>query len=298
MLRGRIIRVNGIPVEQVKPGDKARWALEGDRGITFATKLPDGSRIVSGDWWPEDYAGPPLVSMESEVAQGLGLKVGDTVSVNVLGRGLTAKIANLRKVNWRSFGMNFILVFSPHSFAGAPFTQLMTLYLPQKPDSSHEAALLADAARKFPAVASVSMREALATLDELLRKLSLAIQSAASLAFIVSALVLSGALAAGQRARVYESVVLKVLGATRPRLLAALALEFTLLGAATAAFGLLVGGFIAFLVATYVLDLGFAFFPLQAAGLALGAVAFAIFIGLMGTWRILGEKPARHLRED
>ena len=298
MLRGRIIRVNGVPAEQVKPSDKARWALEGDRGITFAAKIPDGSRIVSGDWWPEDYAGPPLVSMESEVAQGLGLKVGDTVSVNVLGRGLTAKIANLRKVNWRSFGMNFILVFSPHSFAGAPFTQLMTLYLPQKPDSSHEAALLADAARKFPAVASVSMREALATLDELLRKLSLAIQSAASLAFIVSALVLSGALAAGQRARVYESVVLKVLGATRPRLLAALALEFTLLGAATAAFGLLVGGFIAFLVATYVLDLGFAFFPLQAAGLALGAVAFAIFIGLMGTWRILGEKPARHLRED
>jgi putative ABC transport system permease protein len=298
MLRGRIIRINGVAAEQVKPSDKARWALEGDRGITFAAKIPDSSRIVEGEWWGPDYAGPPLVSMEAEVAQGLGLKVGDNVSVNVLGRNLTAKIANLRKVNWRNFGINFVLVFSPNSFTGAPVTQLMTLSLPQKPDSSREAALLADAARQFPAVASVSMRETLETLDGLLGKLSLAIQSAASLAFIVSALVLSGALAAGQRARIYESVVLKVLGATRPRLLAALALEFALLGAATAAFGLLAGGLVAFLVAHFVLDLPFAFFPAQAAALALGAVGFAIFIGLAGTWRILGEKPARHLREE
>ncbi|MGO9431731.1 ABC transporter permease [Rhodoblastus sp.] len=298
MLRGRIVRVNGVAAEQVKPTDKARWALEGDRGITFAAKIPEGSKLVSGEWWPENYTGPPLVSMEAEVAEGLGVSLGDTISVNVLGRGLTARIANLRKVNWRNFGINFVMVFSPNSFAGAPFTRLMTLTLPQKPDFSREAAMLAASARKFPAVASVSMRETLATLDEILRKLYLAIQSAASLALIVSALVLSGALAAGQRARIYEAVVLKVLGATRPRLLAALALEFALLGAATAAFGLLAGGLIAFLVATYVLDVAFSFFPVQAAALALAAIAFAIFIGLAGTWRILGEKPARHLREE
>jgi putative ABC transport system permease protein len=298
MLRGRIVRVNGVASEQVKPTDKARWALEGDRGITFAAKIPEGSRLVSGEWWPENYAGPPLVSMEAEVAQGLGLEVGDTISVNVLGRGLTAKIANLRKVNWRNFGINFVMVFSPNSFAGAPFTRLMTLSFEHKPEISRENALLTDAARKFPAVASVSLRETLATLDDLLRKLSLAIQSAASLAFIVSALVLSGALAAGQRARIYEAVVLKVLGATRPRLLGALALEFALLGAATAAFGLLAGGAIAFLVSTYVLDTSFSFAPLQAGALALAAITFAILIGLAGTWRILGEKPARWLREE
>jgi putative ABC transport system permease protein len=298
MLRGRIVRVNGVEAERVKPTDKARWALEGDRGITFAAKIPQNSQMVEGEWWPEEYAGPPLVSMEAEVARGLGLKVGDTISVNVLGRGLTAQIANLRKVNWRNFGINFVMVFSPNAFAGAPFTRLMTLTFEQKPDPAREAALLAESAREFPAVAGVSMRETLATLDDLLGKLSLAIRSAASLAFIVSALVLSGALAAGQRARVYEAVVLKVLGATRPRLLAALALEFALLGAATAAFGLLAGETIAWLVSTHVLDMAFHFAPLQAAGLALAAVAFAIVIGLAGTWRILGEKPARWLREE
>jgi putative ABC transport system permease protein len=211
---------------------------------------------------------------------------------------LTAKIANLRKVNWRNFGINFVLVFSPNAFAGAPFTQLMTLTMPLKPDPASEAALLSASAKAFPSVISVSMRETLATLDSVLGKLSIAIQSAASLAFIISALVLSGALAAGQRARVYEAVVLKVLGATRARLLSALALEFALLGAATAAFGLLAGSLAAWLVATQLLDLAFAFYPGQAAALALAAIAFAIVIGLSGTWRILGEKPARRLREE
>ncbi len=298
MLRGRIVKVNGVAAEEVKPTDKARWALEGDRGITFAAKIPEGSKLVAGDWWPENYAGPPLVSMEAEIARGLGLKIGDSVSVNVLGRMLTAKIANLRKVNWRSFGINFVLVFSPNAFAGAPFTELVTLSLPQRPDAAQEAAILSDAAKQFPSVAAVSMRETLATLDDLLRKLSLAIQSAASLAFVVSALVLSGALAAGQRARIYEAVVLKVLGATRPRLLGALAVEFALLGAATAAFGLLAGGLVAWLVAREVLDMDFAFFPAQSAALAAAAIAFSIFIGLAGTWKVLGEKPARHLREE
>ena len=118
MLRGRIVEVNGIPAEQVKAGDKARWALEGDRGITFSDRAPDGSRLVAGEWWPKNYSGPPLVSMETGVAQGLGVKIGDTITVNVLGRTLTARVASLRKVNWGSFGINFVMVFSPNSFAG------------------------------------------------------------------------------------------------------------------------------------------------------------------------------------
>ncbi len=298
MLRGRIVEVNGVAAEQVKAGDKARWALEGDRGITFSDRMPDGSRLVAGKWWPQNYSGPPLVSMESGVAQGLGVKIGDTITVNVLGRTLTARIASLRKVNWRSFNINFVMVFSPNAFAGAPFARLMTLSLPERPDRAREAALLADAAKDFPSVASVSLRETLATVDGVLAKLSVAIQSAASLAFVVSALVLAGALAAGRRARIYEAVVLKVLGATRGRLLGALALEFALLGLATAGFGVAAGSLVAALVARQLLDLGFHFFPAQAFGVALGAIGFALVIGLVGTWRVLGEKPARRLREE
>ncbi|MCI4678559.1 FtsX-like permease family protein [Rhodoblastus acidophilus] len=298
MLRGRIVKVNGVPAEQVKAGDKARWALDGDRGITFSAQIPKGSRLVAGTWWPAQYGGPPLVSLESGVAQGLGVKIGDTITVNVLGRAVTARIANLRKVNWRSFNINFVMVFSPDAFAGAPFTRLMTLSLPERLDPAREAVILADAAKTFPSVASVSLRETLATVDGVLGKLSIAIQSAASLAFVVSALVLSGALAAGQRARIYEAVVLKVLGATRGRLLGALALEFALLGAATAGFGVAAGSLAAAIVAHQLLDLSFTFFPGQALAVALGAVAFALAVGLAGTWRILGEKPGRRLKEE
>ncbi|MGP0106010.1 ABC transporter permease [Rhodoblastus sp.] len=298
MLRGRIVEVNGVPAEQVKAGDKARWALEGDRGITFSDRAPDGSRLVAGQWWPQNYSGPPLVSMESGVAQGLGVKIGDTIADNVLGRTLTARVASLRKVDWRSFNINFVMVFSRNAFAGAPFARLMTLGLPERPDPAREAALLADAAKNFPSVASVSLRETLATVDSLLGKLSVAIQSAASLAFVVSALVLAGALAAGRRARIYEAVVLKVLGATRGRLLGALALEFALLGAATAGFGVAAGSVVAALVARQLLDLGYKFFPAQAFGVALAAIAFALALGLLGTWRVLGEKPARRLHDE
>ncbi|MBB4197311.1 putative ABC transport system permease protein [Rhodoblastus sphagnicola] len=298
MLRGRITRIKGVPAEQVTPGDKARWALEGDRGITFATTLPPGSRLVAGEFWAPDYNGPPLVSMETEVARGLGLSVGDEIAVNVMGRAVTAKVANLRKVNWRSFGINFVLVFSPNVFEGAPFTSLMTLTPPEKPSPAREAALLGAAAQKFPSVVGVSLRETLATLDDILGKLVVATRVAASLAFIVSALVLAGALAAGQRARLYEAVILKTLGATRGKLLAALALEFSLLGAITAAFGLLAGGLAAWLVTVKLLDAPFALFPAQAALVAGGATLFAIVAGLLGTARALGEKPARWLRQE
>jgi putative ABC transport system permease protein len=298
MLRGRITRVKGVPAERVKPADNARWALEGDRGVTFSGAVPKGSRVVAGQFWAPDYSGPPLVSMETEVARGLGLTVGDDISVSVLGRTVTARIANLRKVNWRSFGINFILVFSPQVFEGAPFTNLMTLTPPEKPTPQREAALLGAAARKFPSVVGVSLRETLATIDDILGKLAIATRAAASLAFIVSGLVLAGALAAGQRARLYEAVVLKTLGATRAKLVAALALEFSLLGAVTAAFGLLAGGLIAWLVTVRSLDAPFALFPAQAGLVAGGATLFAVAAGLIGTARALGEKPARWLRQD
>ena len=139
MMRGRFVQIGATPVEAVKASDNVAWALEGDRGVTFAERPPEGSEIVAGEWWPDDYSGPPLVSMEKEVADGLGLHVGDTVVVNVLGRDIAAKIANLRKVNWRSFAINFVLVYSPNTLKGAPYTELVSAALPsaggRKPSS-------------------------------------------------------------------------------------------------------------------------------------------------------------------
>ena len=127
MMRGRIVAAKGIKAADLKPGEGSAWVLRGDRGITYTNAAPQGSRLVAGAWWPADYAGPPLVSVESRTAKDLGLKLGDSVTVNVLGRNITARIANLRMVDWQSLGINFVLVFSPNTFAGAPHTDIATL---------------------------------------------------------------------------------------------------------------------------------------------------------------------------
>ena len=296
MMRGRITALNDIPVGDAKAAPNAAWVLEGDRGITYATTVPEGSTVVAGAWWPPDVSGPPLVSMDAEIARGLGLDVGDSVTVNVLGRSMKARIANLRRIDWRRIGIGFVLVFSPQSFAGAPHTELMTLTLPRGSDPAIEGKLVRDAARSFPSVTSVRVRDVLEAVDAVVAQLVFAIRAASSVALAASLLVLAGALAAGHRARLYDAVVLKTLGATRPRLLGAYLAEYGALGLVTALFGLLAGTAAGYGIVTRVMRLEFSpgwAGPLSAAALA---VVVAVVLGLAGTWRVLGQKPARHLR--
>jgi putative ABC transport system permease protein len=297
MMRGRITRVKDERAENVSAKENAAWVLEGDRGITFAEKVPDGSRLAAGEWWPLDYKGPPLVSMEAEIADGLGLRIGDSISVNVLGRTITARIANLRTVNWRSFGINFVLVFSPNTFAGAPHTSLATVTFPRATEPARELRLLAEAARAFPAVTSVRVKDALDAANAIVAQLAVAVRGASGVALIASVLVLAGALAAGQRSRIYDSVVLKTLGATRGRLLGALVMEYALLGAATGLFAVLAGAGAAQAVVTKVMKLDFVWLWPQTLAAAGAALALTIALGLLGTWRVLGQRPASHLRD-
>ena len=296
MMRGRFVEIGGKPVEKVKPSDDVAWALEGDRGVTFADKPPEGSEVVAGEWWPSDYSGPPLVSMEQGVAKGLGLGVGDTVVVNVLGRDIAAKIANLRKVNWRSFAINFVLVYSPNSLKGAPFTELVSAALPSdKPDA--ELALLRAAARQFPTVASIRLSEAMEELEALVAKLALAIRAATGVALMTSVLVLAGALAANRRARLADATILKILGATRGRLTAMFLIEYALLGASTAAFGVAAGALAASWAVNHIMKFHFTFDWTSSLVAAGGGLAITIGLGMIGAWRVLSQKPAEYLRE-
>lgn len=296
MMRGRITRVNGAPADKVKPTEKAAWVLQGDRGITFSPTPPVGSTMVEGHWWPADYAGKPLVSLENDILRGLDLELGDTITVNVFGREITATIANTRKVDWRKFGINFVLVFSPNTFAGAPYSDLASVTFPKGGDSARELGLLRAVAASYPSVTSISVKDALDAIAGVVSQLATAIRGAASVALVASMLVLAGALAAGQEARLYDAVVLKTLGATRKRLLAAFLLEFGIIGLATAVFGALAGSAVAYGVVTKVMSLEFDWLWPQAAMAAFGALIFTILAGLVATWRTLGRKPAPYLR--
>ncbi len=297
MMRGRFVKIGDKPVEAVKARDDVAWALEGDRGVTFASNPPEGSEVVTGEWWPRDYSGPPLVSMEKEVAEGLGLAVGDTVVVNVLGRNVGARIANLRKVNWRSFAINFVLVYSANAFKGAPYSALFSAALPSGDGTDREIALLRAAAREFPEVASVRVRDALENVDALVAKLALAIRAATGVALLTSALVLAGALAAARRGRLADATILKILGATRTRLIAMFLIEYALLGAATAAFGVGAGALAAYWVVKRFMQFEFVFDWKPALAAAGGGLALTVGLGMIGAWRILSQKPAAFLRE-
>ena len=296
MMRGRIARVAGVAADKVRARENAQWVLDGDRGITYAATPPKGAEIVAGQWWPADYAGPPLVSVDSDIAKGLGLKLGDNLTVNVLGRDVTAKVANFRKIDWRSFAVNFVLVFSPDAFRGAPHSLLMTAELAKSAPAAAEVALVRDAAREFPDVVTVRVKEALETVAALAGRLDLAIRAAAGVALATAVLVLAGAMAANQRARLIDAVTLKILGATRNRLIAASLLEFATLGAATAVFGVGAGTLAGYVVVYDLMGFDFSFLWGQTLVAALGGLALTVGLGLSGAWRTLGRKPAEVLR--
>ena len=296
MLRGRIVAVNGVGVENLKVSADAGWVLRGDRGITYGNELPPGSRLIQGQWWQPNYQGPPLVSLENRIAEGLGLKIGDNITVNVLGRNLTATIANLRAVDWQSLGINFVMVFSPATFRDAPHGHIATLVYPGGSTNDEETALLNGLAEDFPAVVTIRVREAIDAVGHIVSNLALGIRGASALTLLAAVLVLGGALAAGHHQRVRDAVILKTIGATRLRLLSAYALEYLVLGVATAVFGVAAGSAAAALIIVRLMKLSFIWLPGPLIAAASGAVVAMVALGLIGTFTALRQKPAGVLR--
>jgi putative ABC transport system permease protein len=295
MLRGRIVAARGVKAEELKPSADAEWVLQSDRGVSYTDEVPRGSKVVEGEWWPKNYSGPPLVSFEKKLADGLGLKLGDEVVVNVLGRDVSARIGSLRSVDWQSLGINFILVFSPNTFRGAPHTHIATLTEPQAAPAQ-DAALVKAVADAFPMVTTVRVREALDTIGTVVTNLTLAIRGASAVTLLSAILVLGGALAAGHRYRVYDAVILKTLGASRGRLLGAYALEYLMIGLSTAVFAVAAGSVAAWLIVTRLMNLTFGWQAESSAIVVFAALIVTVGLGLLGTLVALNQKPAAVLR--
>ncbi|HEX4186072.1 MAG TPA: FtsX-like permease family protein [Stellaceae bacterium] len=294
MMRGRITRLNGVPAEQAAVAPEAQWALRSERGLTYAATLPKGSQLAAGIWWPPDYRGPPLVSFDAALARGMGVKVGDTLSVNLLGREITAAIANLRSIDWERLGINFTLVFAPSTLESAPQTHLAAVYLPQ----AEEEKLVRAVTESFPNVSAIHVREALTAVDRLISTIGDAVRLTASVALLAAMLVLGGAIAAGHHRRVYDAVVLKVLGATRGALTRAFLIEHGLLGALSALVACILGTLAAYFLVTRLMKIEWVFLLaplLWTVGLG---ILLTLALGFAGTWRALGAKAAPYLRNE
>jgi putative ABC transport system permease protein len=296
MLRGRILEFNGEDVQKREIDPNAKWVLQGDRGITYAEATPANSSIKEGKWWPKDYSGEPLVSFSAEEGAELRLKLGDTVTVNVLGRNITARIANFRTVEWRSMSINFVMVFSPNTFKGAPHAWLATLTDPGA-SLAEDAKVMRDVTNAFPGITSVRIKDALDVASAIVAQIAVAIRAAASIAIVVSVLVLAGAIAAGNRARIHDAVVLKTLGARRMMLARAYLYEYFLLGLSASVFALAAATAAAWYVMIEIMDLPFQFLPGTAVSTVIVALLVTAGTGLIGTWSVLGQKAAPVLRE-
>lgn len=294
MVRGRVVRVGGVPVERVAIAPEAEWVVRGDRGLTTAATPPPDSRIVAGEWWPADYAGPPLASMDIAIARGFGIGVGDTVTLNVLGRDITVTIASLREIDWSTLAMNFTFVLSPNALAGAPHAFIATL----SADPASEDAIERTVTDRLPNVSAIRVRQALDSVREVMAGIGAAVRGAALVSLAAGALVLAGAIAAGHRRRVYEAVVLKVLGATRNQLLKAFVVEYGLLGVATGLIAGVVGSAVAWAVLVFLMRADWRFLPGVAAATVGACVLIVLGLGFAGTWRALGAKVAPLLRNE
>lgn len=293
-LRAQIVAVKGVPAEQVRPSQDSAWALRGDRGLTYTGAMPEGTQLVAGQWWAPDYDGPPLVSFDANIARGWGVGIGDTITISVLGRDIDLTIANLRQVEWRSLGMNFTLIASPGLLSSAPHTHIATV----RGDASADSALLRRITDALPNVSGIRVREALEQVAALLGRIGSALTATGSVTLLAGALVLAGAVAAGQRRRVREAVLLKTVGATRGQILRAFLVEFGVLGAFAGGLAALAGTAAAYAVVTFVMNQPWVFLPGTLALTVAGCMLLVLSFGYAGTALALRVRPGPLLRNE
>lgn len=289
MLRGIITRINGQRAQDVA-GD--HWVIQGDRGLTYTTTAPPPGEIVAGTWWPDDYAGPPLVAFAAEEASEISLGIGDTITVNILGRDITAEIAALRDVSFENAGIGFVVTMSQNALAGAPHTHIATVYAAE----AAEAAILRDVAGAAPNITAIRVRDALDQVANALRSLAAATSYGAAATLVTGFIVLIGAAASGERGRIYEAAVMKTLGASRLGILASFAIRAALMGFAAGGVAIIAGALGGWAVMTLVMESSYRFEPISAIAIICGGVLATVLAGLAYAWRPLAARPARVLR--
>jgi putative ABC transport system permease protein len=289
MLRGILTRINGQDARKVA-GE--HWVLSGDRGITYADAQLTGTEVTAGTWWPAGFDGPPQISFAAEEAEELGLKLGDMLTVNILGRDIEAEISSFRTVDFSNAGMGFVMVMSPSAVAGAPHTHIATVYA----EGDAEAAILRDVAKAYPNITAIGMKAAIGRVTEALTAIAQATTLAALATLVTGFVVLIGAAASGERARIYEAAVLRVLGATRGRILASFALRAALMGAAAGIVAIAAGSLAGWAVLTFVMDSSYSFEPVSALLIVVGGVGATLLASLAFVLRPLSARPAQVLR--
>jgi len=289
MLRAVVTQINGKPALEVAPD---HWVVRGDRGITYAEKLPDRYAITAGEWWPENYEGPPQISFAKEEAEEIGLVLGDTVTVNILGRDITGTITSFRDVDFSTAGIGFVMTMNPAALQGAPHTFIATVYA----DAEYEAQLLRDLAEPFPNITAIRIKDAIERVSSVLNSIAAAVSYGAAATLLTGFLVLIGSAISAQHARNFESAILKTLGASRRDILFSFALRSGVMGATAGFVAIFVGIAAGWAINYFIMDADFAVIWSNAIGVVTGGILANVLANLVFAMRALNASPARILR--
>jgi putative ABC transport system permease protein len=293
-LSGRVLSVRGATLERGAVRGQGRRLVDNDLAMSAIGPQPQNAQIVEGAWWPASYAGPPLVSLDDEVAKGAGVKLGDPLVIEVLGTQIEARVASLRKVEYGGFGPTFSVILNPGALEGASLRQIAIAKATRAQERAATRALGAD----FPGVNVISVREQLDAAVEIFDRLSLAVRSAAAVAGLAGLLVLAGAIAAGARERAREAATLKVLGAARGQILAAYGIEYGCVGLIAGLAGVALGYAAAWPVVTQVFEAKWSVDWAGVGALIGGAALLTGLGGLAAAAAALSRRPAPVLRGD
>jgi putative ABC transport system permease protein len=294
VVRSRLAAVNGASIEGRTRREDA-WYLTREYVLTWAQEPPGHNPVVAGRWWtPEEAAREPLISVEEEIARQLGVGLGDTLTFDVQGVPVSARITSLRHVDWRSLTSNFFVIFSPGALDGAPSTVIATVRIRPDQENRLQSAVVA----AFPNITAIPIREVLERVGAILDQIALAVRLVAAFSVGAGLIVMAGALAITRQQRLYQSVILKALGATRGFVSRVFAVEYALLGAAAGLAGSALAAVLAWAVLRFALDVPSRWAPgTLLAGVA-SATALAVLVGFLGTRRLLGRRPLGVLRSE
>jgi putative ABC transport system permease protein len=258
LIRARMATINDVSVtEREYPTREGSWMANREANLSFAATLSSSNEIVDGEWWPENYAGPPLVSVEEEAAIETGLVVGDRMTFLIAGREIEATIASTRKVNWDSFQPNFFMVFSPGALDEMPTTYIASLRIEKE-----QQAVLVKLVRTHPSISVIDLDSILQQVRGIIEKASLAVQAVFIFTLAAGIAVLFAAVQSTIDERRFESAILRALGARKRTVIAGVMTEFAALGAAAGILASAGASILAAIVAVQLFELPYVFNPL------------------------------------
>ena len=257
LVRARMTAINGVSVkERSYPTEDANWFVNREQNLSWTADLSPSNELLSGAWWSPDYAGPPLVSIEEEVAAETGLAIGDRLEFEVAGQSLEAEIASVRKVNWDSFQPNFFLVFSPGALDDFPATFIASMRI-----EPAERPALVRMVRAHPTISVIDLGSILAQVRGIIEKASLAVQAVFVFTLAAGIAVLFAAVQSTIDERRFESAMLRALGARKRTVFSGVMAEFAALGTAAGLLASAGASILAAIIAVELFQLPYSFSP-------------------------------------